>query len=236
MDRFGPQWVNHPNKILQAWNERVSSDDIVLVPGDISWAKKLSQAQADLNWLSDLPGQKILLRGNHDYWWESLTKMRQALGTRLHAIQNNAIVINNVVFFGSRLWDSTEYSVEEIIDWDPAKGRMPVAKSKQEILDQEERYNRELQRLKLSIENIPTGFTGPRIALCHYPPLGNQLKPTRASKLLEAAGASHVVFGHLHSIKEELRGKLFGEARGVKYHLASCDYIDFKPILVAELC
>src|SRR5882672_9439245 len=84
MDRFGPQWVDHPAKIERAWRERVGERDLVLVPGDISWAMGLEQARPDLEFLARLPGIKILGKGNHDYWWSSISKLRHALPPGMH--------------------------------------------------------------------------------------------------------------------------------------------------------
>ena len=234
MDRFGAEWVNHPAKIEKNWRETVGAKDVVLVPGDISWAKKLQDVMPDLEWLHSLPGTKILLQGNHDYWWPSFTLMEQELPSSIRFIQNNHVKIGSCFFFGTRLWDTKEYSLFDLIDWDPKKGAIPGMKNESDLDTQEKLYDREIQRLKLSIATLPQGEPGIRIALTHYPPLDHLLMPSRASTLIEEAGAIQTVFGHLHSVKKDWFGKAFGTLNGVQYHLTACDYIDFKPKLIYE--
>ncbi len=232
MDRFGPEWIGHPEKIARHWRERVGARDVVLVPGDISWAKRLDQARPDLAWLDALPGVKVLLRGNHDYWWPSSAQLDAELPPSIRFIHNNHVRVGPFFFFGSRLWDTAEYSVFDLIAWDPAKGEIPGLKNAQNLETQERLYERELHRLRLSAASLPQHEPGPRIALTHYPPLGHLLSPSRAASLIAATGAKHAVFGHLHSLKPEWKGKAFGVLDGVEYHLAACDYLDFAPQLI----
>lgn len=229
MDRFGEVWVGHIDKIARAWRETVGEKDIVLVPGDISWAKRFESALEDLRFLDALPGTKVLLRGNHDIWWPSSAALARSLPPSLRFLHNNSVELDDFVFFGTRLWDTSEYSVFDIIDWDPKKGAIPEEKKGADLKAQETIYDRELQRLQLSISTLPVRSEAMRIALTHYPPLDHHLNPSRASRLIEKAGARHAVFGHLHSVKAELKGRLFGEKNGVHYHLGSCDYLDFRP-------
>lgn len=234
MDRFGEEWVRHPEKIKANWERLVGPEDIVVVPGDISWAKKFEAALADLKWLGELPGKKVILRGNHDIWWPSLTLLEQEIPSNIKFIQNNHVKIGPFIFFGSRMWDTVEYSVFDLIEWDPKKGAIPGVKSGGDLKEQERIYDRELLRLKLSVDSISHETAGIRIGLSHYPPLDHLLKPSRASDLYAQAGAKHVIFGHLHSVKKELQGKAFGNLNGTEYHLTSCDYIDFTPKFICE--
>ncbi len=234
MDRFGAEWVGHPEKIKSHWERLVGPEDVVVVPGDISWAKKFPAALEDLRWLGSLPGQKVILRGNHDIWWPSASLLEQELPTSVHFIQNNHIKIGPFIFFGSRLWDTEEYSVFDLIAWDPLKGAIPGVKSGGDLKEQERIYHRELLRLTLSINSITEGMKGIRIGLSHYPPLDHLLKPSRASELYAQAGAKHVIFGHLHSIRQDTGSKPFGNLHGVEYHLASCDYLGFTPKFICE--
>ncbi len=234
MDRFGEEWVRHPDKIQSNWEKVVSPKDIVAVTGDISWSKKFDSALEDLRWLGALPGRKIILRGNHDIWWPSPSLLEKELPTGMHFVQNNHVRIGPFLFFGSRLWDTEEYSVFDLIEWDPKKGPIPGVKHSSDLEEQERIYERELLRLKLSVDSIPAGFAGVRIGLAHYPPLSHTLQPSRASKLFAQGGAQHVLFGHLHSVKKEFQGRAFGELEGVNYHLASCDYLDYAPKLICE--
>ncbi len=232
MDRFGEIWVSHAQKIKMQWQRLVSDKDVVLVPGDISWAKKIEGALADLQWLDHLPGQKIILKGNHAIWCNKKAELEQKLPPSIQAVHNNSITIGNFVFFGSRLWDTKEYSFNELIAWDKEKGDLPKDKAPHEIEKQEKLYNKELERLKLSIQSLPDNPQLKRIGLCHYPPLAHTFEDSRASLLFEEAGAEHVVFGHLHSIKEGPR--LYGAQRNTEFHLTSCDYIGMTPKLICE--
>src|SRR5438552_2202015 len=91
MDVFGAPWVHHAERIARAWDAEVAPDDTVLLPGDLSWARNLDEARADLGWIAARPGAKVLLRGNHDSWWTSLVKVRRALPPRCLALQHDAI-------------------------------------------------------------------------------------------------------------------------------------------------
>ena len=94
MDIFGPQWKDHAGQIAENWRERVLDTDLVLVPGDVSWAMRFEEAEEDLQWLDQLPGRKVLLKGNHDYWWPSISRLRDHIrGTSLFALQYDAITI-----------------------------------------------------------------------------------------------------------------------------------------------
>ncbi len=228
MDLFGPEWHNHADRVKAAWDATVAPDDIVLIPGDISWAMRLEQALPDLRWIDERPGTKILIRGNHDYWWESLSKVRAALPKSLHVIQHDAVCINGLCIGGARLWDTPEYTFNAIIDMKP----MTAAPKVKEEGKDAEIFRRELGRLEASLQHLPKeAFL--KIAMTHYPPIGTDLLPSSASSLFERYGVSLVVFGHLHSFKRGLP-PLFGTARGVRYVLCSCDYLNFAPICVVR--
>ena len=234
MDRFGEEWVDHPAKIKAHWERLVGPNDVVAVPGDLSWAKKFEAALEDLRWIDALPGKKVILKGNHDVWWPSQSLMEQELPPSIRFVQNNHVKVGPFLFFGSRLWDTGEYSVFDLIEWDPKKGPIPGVKAGTDLAEQERIYDRELIRLKLSIDSIPSDAPGVRIGLSHYPPLDHLLRPTRASRLYGEAGARHVIFGHLHSVKREFAGRAFGELAGVHYHLTACDYVDYVPKFICE--
>ncbi|MFC1585382.1 metallophosphoesterase [Fibrobacterota bacterium] len=232
MDRFGEEWTDHPQKIRTTWEMLVSPDDAVLVPGDISWAKKFEAALADLHWIDTLPGKKIILKGNHDFWWPKKKNLLSRIPSSIHIIQNNHFKIGKFVFFGSRLWDTKEYTCDSIINWDPKKGNIMPKKSGEELEKQEKIYERELGRLRLSLQTFPLKTGEIRIGMCHFPPLDHALRPSRASRIFSEAGTSHVVFGHLHSLIQNMCG--FGMLEGTCYHLASSDFLDFKPKLICE--
>jgi len=237
MDRFGPQWVGHADKIERAWRASVGADDVVLVPGDISWAMNLEQARPDLEFLGRLPGRKVLLKGNHDYWWSTIGKLRAALPPGMHAVQGDVVRLGPFAISGTRLWDQPGVSFHDAIDWQPREGGMVSAEPEAGDLAEAARlFERELGRLERAMEALAREGrdAAVRVAITHYPPCGGDLAPTRASALIEQAGARHCVFGHLHSLRRDLARPLFGERAGVRYHLASCDWIDFAPLRIAE--
>jgi uncharacterized protein len=228
MDVFGPEWRNHADKIKDAWDHKVDSDDIVLIPGDISWAMRLEDALPDLEWIDKRPGRKILIKGNHDFWWGSVSKARAALPPTIRVLQNDAIDINGFAIAGARLWDTQEFRFDSIIEMKPS---IAPPKVKEEGKD-EELFRRELGRLEVSLQQLPKDAPI-KIAMTHYPPIGLDLAPTSASALLERYGVTLAVFGHLHSFKQGLPS-LFGSARGIRYVLSSCDYLNFSPICVVR--
>ncbi len=227
---FGPAWLDYTEKIASSWRERITQDDLVLLPGDISWAMRLEEAGADLRWIDALPGTKLLLRGNHDYWWSSAAKMQKALPSSIHFIHNNSFTWGEVAIGGSRLWDSPEYTFGSFVDFqeNPRAKSKPTSPSDEG--EEEKIFSRELDRLRLSLSQLDPKASF-RIAMTHYPPIGADLKPSRASQILEEFGINICVFGHLHNLKKECL-PLFGTARGIRYELTSCDVIDFKPVKI----
>ena len=114
MDIFGPVWDGYLDKIFSQWKNLVSSDDLVLMAGDLSWAMKLEEVVPDIDLLKNLPGKKIIIRGNHDYWWKSISSLRALLPTDFYAIQNDALKFDNVIVCGTRGWKGVEkYRSEE---------------------------------------------------------------------------------------------------------------------------
>ncbi len=228
MDIFGPHWEDHAKKIASNWKSTVHPEDLVLIPGDLSWAMKLEEVVPDLQWVHELPGTKVMIKGNHDYWWGSLSKIASVLPPSIHLIQNRAFHWKEAAVGGARLWDSPEYSFTEFIEF----RENPNAKNREELVQQEfseKIFNRELERLKMSLKELNPDAKV-RIAMTHYPPIGADLRPTRAAQILEQYQIQICVFGHLHNLKTN--EPLFGIARGVRYVLAACDYIHFMPIAI----
>ncbi len=226
MEVFGPKWHHYVEKIRAGWHQKVRAQDLVLIPGDISWAKRLEEALIDLEWIDALPGTKVILKGNHDYWWPSSSKLAQSLPPSIHFIYNNAFHWQDIAIGGSRLWDTDEYNFDDYIEFQ----ENPLAKEKEPHPAEDQKiFARELERLTLSLTQLDPKAKI-RIALTHYPPIGADLKPSLASKILESFHIQHCVFGHLHNVKP---GTLpFGVARGVDYIFASCDYLDFIPVQI----
>ena len=225
MSIFGDNWSAHHKKIELHWKASIKSDDLVLIAGDISWAINPEEATVDLKWIDHLPGQKVLLRGNHDYWWKSISKVKDILPPSLHIIQNNSLLFGDISISGSRLWDSDQYSFEEYIDIHPGT----ALKKTEDNSQQNKIFQRELQRLELSLKAI-NPKAKKRIAITHYPPIGADLKPSIVSNLLEQYNINTCIFGHLHSLKKSL--PMFGNKNNIDYILTSSDYLNFKPIQI----
>ena len=203
MDVFGPQWAGHFEKISRDWLDRVSPEDLVLIPGDISWAMQLQQARRDLEAIACLPGLKVLLRGNHDYWWSGITRVRSALPDRMYAIQNDALRFGGVTVCGTRGW---------------------TLPGNQAAAEDQKIFEREVGRLRLSLEAADR-LGGLKIAMMHYPPLQEDGASTPFSDLLAAHGVFQTVYGHLHGAAG--RNAFHGEKDHVQYMCVACDQIHF---------
>ena len=212
MDIFGEHWDNHWEKIKDSWSHQIGEDDLILIPGDISWAMTLECAKEDLNAIGELPGHKIMLKGNHDYWWGSISRVREALPASISVMQNNSIKQGNVVIAGSRGW-----TVPGTTGFDENDNKL---------------YLRESQRLQLSLEQAEKlKEEGDKLVIMmHYPPFGNTQASTLFTDIIEEAKPDVVIYGHLHGMEP---GKIFeGELRGVSYKMVACDHTDFKPIQI----
>jgi hypothetical protein len=238
MDRFGPQWVDHARTMAAAWDAEVAADDLVLVPGDISWAADLNGARPDLQWLAERPGEKVLVKGNHEHWWpDSMTKLRAALPPGLHALSGDALRLRDVAVCGTRLWDAPHISYHDVIRWEGE----PISRelTEAEAAAARKVYERELGRLDRALAALDKRAPL-RIAMLHYPPVApapqadGTLPANELTERFERAGVQHVVFGHIHATDPAARGRIGGTARGVTYHLAACDFIGFRPLLLAS--
>ncbi|MBQ9263308.1 MAG: metallophosphoesterase [Clostridia bacterium] len=205
MNVFGSHWDGHFERIQADWKSKVGEEDVVLIPGDISWAMQVQSAMPDLAAIGALPGKKILLRGNHDYWWCAITKLRDMLPKGMYAVQNDAMLLDGIAFCGTRGW------------------RLPTPGCDAE---DEKIYNRELQRMEMSLERAKAYGAHRLIVMCHYPPLGEGGAKTRLSALLESYHPDDVVYGHLHG--PSLRGAVTGCIDGIRYHCVSCDGLNFQ--------
>lgn len=208
MDVFGDQWEGHFDRIGRDWRERVGTDDVVLIPGDISWAMQLAHAVPDLLMIGELPGRKVICKGNHDYWWSSLTQVKAALPEGMQALQHSAVDVDEAVVCGTRGWmiptQETPLSPED-----------------------EKLCARELMRMEMALQAADRMRADrPVIAMMHYPPLYSAERDTDFTRLFERFGVHTVVYGHLHG--QGIRAGFNGEHHGVQYRLVSCDSIDFR--------
>ena len=183
MDIFGEGWDNHFQRIETDWLSKVNSNDIVLIPGDISWGMYLEEAQADLDLISKLPGIKIFIRGNHDYWWNSITAVRNILKDNNYALQNDAIRLDDkVVICGTRGWT------------------VPEKENQHKTPDDEKIYKRELIRLELALQDLDKKRKEGDISIVmlHFPPFNAKMLPSDFTRLCEKYKIDYVVYGHLH--------------------------------------
>lgn len=209
MDIFGANWENHYEKIKKNWLKKVTDNDLVLLPGDFSWATYLEDTYKDFEFLNSLPGKKILMKGNHDYWWTTLKKMREYLQTNnfknIDFLQNNSYLYENKIICGTRGWiDSKEAEDKKII-------------------------KRENLRLKLSIEQgIKEYGENKEIIVCmHYPPF-NSFEEISMNfvKTMEHYNVKTCIYGHLHGESANLEVKKVS-IDGINYKLVSSDYLKF---------
>lgn len=214
MDVFGEKWENYLDKIKYDWEQKVTDDDVVLIPGDISWAMKLESALLDLEFINALKGKKILIRGNHDYWWKGITKIRSSLPKNVYALQNDSVKIGSFIFCGSRGW-----AVEGSPEFDEHDRHI---------------YEREVERFRLALNSAKNlQVDGDKlICLIHYPPFNVRKESSLFTKLFEEFSVDAVVYGHLHGKGVVPYRNL--SINGVKYLLASCDLVDNKLVEVYD--
>lgn len=210
MDIFGTRWDAHIRRIHENWCDVVTADDIVLVAGDISWAMTLAEACWDLDFIGNLPGRKIMIRGNHDYWWHSVKKIREQLAPGVEIIQNDAVIFGDIAICGTRLWSlpgSADFGEEDV----------PI-------------YRRELIRQELSLK-----AAGGRsvINMNHYMPVNPKGDENELTELFSRYHVCVEVYGHLHDKSHAIAVE--GEKYGVTYVLTSADYLDFTPRFICEI-
>lgn len=213
MSRFGEKWLNHTERIANAWREQVSPEDVILIPGDISWAQSAGRILPDLAWLSMLPGQKVLLRGNHDHWWDGIGKARalaQPFG--FHLLEGDSLELNGVVLCG-------------------AMGHVAPHDPYYKADAKKDRYTRELERLQKALEAGHKRRQSPHqpmILMMHYPPFTSDGKRTAYVDVISHYRPTVCLYGHLHHPHEwEIAQQ--GEFEGVEYALVAADYLNMIP-------
>lgn len=209
MDVFGDKWYKHDEKIKENWSQIVREEDTVLIAGDISWSMKMEEGMRELQWIHDLPGRKYIIRGNHDYWWGSINKLNN-LYDDMKFVQNNFFTYEDYAICGTRGWTC------------PGGDRF-TAKD-------EKIYNREIIRLRLSIEAAKKSGYNKYICMIHYPPTNDKFEDSGFTEIFKEYGVEKVVYGHLHG--PSLHRILTGHRDGTEYIITSCDYLNFKPIKI----
>lgn len=211
MDIFG--WNNYEEKISQDWRTNVKEEDLVLLTGDFSWEMKLENTYKDFQFINNLPGKKLLLKGNHDLWWTTLKRMREFLKEKkfnnIDFIYNNSYEFENYIIAGTRGWNLAS-----------------------ENIDDKKIKDRELLRLENSIMDgiRKYGEDKPIIVCMHYPPLLKELKNSEFTKILEKYNVKYCLYGHLHG--KSHMNVFDGNYNNVAYKMVSCDYTGFKLIKI----
>lgn len=206
MNIFG--WNDYEEKIKEDWNKKVKEEDLVLIPGDFSWEMKLNNTYKDFEYLAKLPGKKLLLKGNHDYWWNTLKSMRTFLKQNnienIDFIYNNSYEFEENVITGTRGWNLTVENKED-----------------------EKIQKREAMRLENSIKDGIEKYGNKKIIVCmHYPPILKDNQNNEFIKILEKYNVSCCIYGHLHGKSQS--NVIEGIHNNIKYKMVSCDYTDFK--------
>jgi uncharacterized protein len=214
MDIFGENWINHEEKIFKDWKEKVNDEDIVLMPGDISWAISLENAYKDLKLIDQLKGTKIICKGNHDYWWSSIKKMNELNLKSLFFIHNNCFSNDRIEVFGSRGWISKDSEEFGLMD--------------------EKVYNREINRLNNSFAATEHQQSSIKIAMIHYPPFNSGGELNDFGVIIESHHADICLYGHLHG-KEGHKYIKEGTVGKTSFHCVAADFLDFKLKLITEV-
>lgn len=216
MEVFGNRWNGYVNKIQKNWNKIVTDSDTVIIPGDISWALTLEAALHDLQWIDALPGRKILMKGNHDFWWSTASKMQKffcenCINT-IDILNNNAIEVENYVLAGSRGWFTDRSMQTASQDVDYAK-----------II------NREVIRLKMSLDaakKLRENSEKEILVFLHFPPVWGDFRCEEILALLKEYEIRRCYFGHIHSCYN-VRSAF--EEDEIRFQLIAADYLDFIP-------
>lgn len=207
MEIFGDNWKNHWSKISESWKSLVKQQDTVLIAGDISWAMNERDAKPDIELICSMPGKKVMIKGNHDYWHNSLVKTRSMLFNGTYFIQNDCYDGEDFCVAGARGWIDPE--------------------DKSFKADDEKLYKRELGRLKLSLDCAKK--TGkPIIVMTHYPPYTGNKKRSEFTSLISSYGVKTAIYGHIHG--EAFKRADYSDVNidGTNYILTSCDYLNFE--------
>ena len=209
MDIFGEKWIKHDEKIKENWISKIKKEDIVLIAGDISWSMKSSDSKGDLDWINDLPGKKIISKGNHDYWWSGISKLN-SMYDNTKFLQNNFYVYDDYAICGSRGW---------------------ILEGSDRFTEKDKKiFNREIIRLRLSLDKAKEAGFEKFIVMIHYPPINERIEESAFTEIFKEYGVEKVIYGHLHG--PSLATAFNGEHEGVNYIITSCDYLNFDPIRI----
>ncbi len=214
MDVFGKTWENYVYRLKENWQNLICDDDCVVLPGDFCWAIDLEEAKKDFDFLNSLPGIKVLLKGNHDYWWDTLAKVEKFIDLHdyknMRFIQNNCIAFDEYAICGTRFWQS------------PVFENLSAQDTKI--------YQRELGRVEMSLQYAQSMNLKEILFFSHYPPIYDGVADDNFAALIKKYGVRDVYYGHLHTVPANFKRNQTVD--GISYHLISCNCIGFSPILV----
>lgn len=220
MEIFGNRWQGYIEKIQKNWYRVVSDSDTVIIPGDISWALTMEDSLADLKWIDALPGRKIIMKGNHDFWWSTVSKMKRFFCENcinsIDILYNDAIEIENYIAAGSRGWfvDKT------------------VQPQKSVNADYAKIVNREVIRLRMSLDKAKklSEATGKEIiTFFHFPPVWSDFECTEILDILKEYNISRCYFGHIHGCYSQ--SSVF-KWQNIEFRMISADFLDFLPQII----
>lgn len=217
MEVFGHKWLNYMNRIRENWKNCINEGDTVMIPGDVSWATYIEEGYSDFKFINELPGRKIISKGNHDYWWQTAKKMDEYITksgfNNIYFLHNNSFVCDEILICGSRGWicpESEGYSLKDL-----------------------KIFEREITRIILSLDSGKAKEHKEIIVFMHYPPFNRNLQINfKIEELLKAYNVSKCVYGHLHGISKDII--LEGNINGIEYIMASADYLEFMPLKLSK--
>ncbi|MDR2088917.1 MAG: metallophosphoesterase [Clostridiales Family XIII bacterium] len=207
---YGGVWVDHAKKTEENWRRTVGEGDTVLIAGDISWALKQREAEPDLRWIAALPGKKVLIRGNHDLWWASVSRLN-ALDPSMYFLQNAHYEAEGIAICGSRGW---------------------ICPGDSNFKEEDEKiYARERRRLEMSLASAQKAGLAQKIVMLHFPPTNDKKEQSVFTELIRDYGVSRVVYGHLHGT-DVFGRSVRGYHCGAEYNLVSLDYLLCTPLRI----
>ena len=220
MEVFGNKWQGYIEKIKKNWTRVVSETDTVIIPGDISWALATEDSIPDLKWIDALPGKKIIMKGNHDFWWSTVSKLNSIFEknqiTSIDILYNNAIEVENYILAGSRGW---------FVDRSQQNAKMLN-------VDHEKIINREVIRLKLSLDaakKLQETTNKEIIVFFHFPPVWGDFECKEILEILKQYNISRCYFGHIHGCYTQNSPILW---ENIEFRMISADFIDFIPCII----
>lgn len=216
MDIFGKQWENYMDRIADNWMATITDNDCIIIAGDISWAINIEELDKDFEFLNRLPGQKVFVKGNHDYWWNSMSKLKKYIETHgfrnMVFLHNNAYIYKDIVVCGSRGW---------ALPGDPGF-----------TAEDEKVYRRELMRLRLSLEQGAKLKGSEILVAMHYPPATIINPHSGFIDIMNEYGVKRCVYGHLHDSGKRIA--INGGHEGIDMYLTASEYLQFIPLKLED--